>query len=165
MNANEWLPNDDNNMGLNDLQIYQLAMTLGEQVWFVVNKWDYFAKDTVGKQVVRSVDSVAANISEGFGRYHYKENINFCYIARGSLLETRTWLDKARRRSLVGDDQYNQFDKDINTLGVKLNNYLKTLGKKASDSGYKAEEPGIFYENSQMSIDWDKVFQTHNDEK
>ncbi len=77
-------------MGLNDLQIYQLAMTLGEQVWAIVNKWDYFAKDTVGKQVVRSADSVAANISEGFGRYHYKENIHFCYIARGSLLETRT---------------------------------------------------------------------------
>ena len=73
-------------------------MTLGEQVWSAVMKWDFFARDTLGKQVVRSADSVAANISEGFGRYHYKENIHFCYIARGSLLETRTWLDKSKRR-------------------------------------------------------------------
>ena len=149
-------------MGLNDLQIYQLAMTLGEQVWAIVNKWDYFAKDTVGKQVVRSADSVAANISEGFGRYHYKENIHFCYIARGSLLETRTWLDKARRRLLVTDDLYQQLDKDINTLGVKLNNYLKTLGKQAGSSANEVKESDITY-GGQAYIDWNGIFKTMND--
>ncbi|WP_218919496.1 four helix bundle protein [Spirosoma aerolatum] len=66
-------------------------------MWQAVISWDFFAKDTVGKQLVRSVDSVAANISEGFGRYRYKGNIHFCYIARGSPLETRTWIDKAKR--------------------------------------------------------------------
>ena len=152
-------------MRLNDLQIYQLAMTLGvgEQTWGVVNGWDYFAKDTIGKQVVRSADSVAANISEGFGRYHYKENIHFCYIARGSLLETRTWLDKAQRRTLITIGQYQQFDKDINTLGVKLNNYIKTLGKKSSPPGYQASESDILYGSDQPISDWDDVFPPSND--
>ncbi len=59
-------------MKLEGLKVYQLAMNIGEKIWAVVGKWDYFARDTVGKQLVKSVDSIAANISEGFGRFHYK---------------------------------------------------------------------------------------------
>ena len=150
-------------MGLNDLQIYQLAMTLGEQVWSAVMKWDYFARDTLGKQAVRSADSVAANISEGFGRYHYKENIHFCYIARGSLLETRTWLDKSKRRSLITEEDYRLFEKDINTLGVKLNNYLKTLGKPGGTPGYQAKEPEAVYTKNKADVDWDTIFPVSDD--
>ncbi len=66
-------------MKLEELQVYQLSMDLGEKVWKIVISWDYFLKDTIGKQLVRSVDSVAVNLSEGFGRYHYKEAKNFSY--------------------------------------------------------------------------------------
>ncbi len=52
-------------MKLEELKVYQLAMNVGEKVWVIVSKWDYFAKDTVGKQLVKSVDSIAANLSEG----------------------------------------------------------------------------------------------------
>jgi four helix bundle protein len=52
---------------LKELQLYQLSMDLGEQIWIVVNKWNYFEKDTIGKQLVRSANSVPANLSEGFG--------------------------------------------------------------------------------------------------
>lgn len=45
-------------MRLEELRVYQLAMNVGEKVWVVVGKWDYFAKDTVGKQLVKSVDSI-----------------------------------------------------------------------------------------------------------
>lgn len=145
-------------MGINDLQTYQLAMNLGEQVWSLVAEWNYFAKDTIGKQVVRSADSVAANISEGFGRFHYKENIHFCYIARGSLLETRTWLDKAARRNLIPNEVYQQLSIDINNLGIKLNNYLKSLGKRASPSTNEVQEEGSIYESNYAVVDWDEVF-------
>ena len=53
---------------LEDIYVYKKAMELGEMVWEVVAPWNYFQKDTVGKQWVRSTDSIAANISEGFGR-------------------------------------------------------------------------------------------------
>jgi four helix bundle protein len=70
-------------MRLEDLRIYQLAMDIGERVWEIVVRWDYFAKDTVGKQLVKATDSMAANLSEGYGRFHYKENKQFCYYCRG----------------------------------------------------------------------------------
>ena len=69
---------------LEDLEIYQLAEAFANEIWFVVLEWDWFAKDTIGKQLVRSADSIGANIAEGFGGYHYKENKNFCYFSRGS---------------------------------------------------------------------------------
>jgi four helix bundle protein len=117
-------------MTLEELKVYQLAMDIGERVWTVVGKWDYFAKDTVGKQFVKSADSLAANISEGYGRFHYKENKQFCYYSRGSLYETKTWLKKAHNRNLIVDNDFQSLEKDIETIAYKLNNYIKSIGPK-----------------------------------
>ena len=117
-------------MQLDELRVYILSMEMGEKVWSLVAGWNYFAKDTIGKQLVRAVDSVAANLSEGFGRYHYKEAINFGYYSRGSLYETKTWLTKAHNRSLITDELFNQFMKEIDDIGIKLNNYIRSIGKQ-----------------------------------
>lgn len=77
-------------MKLEELKVYEFSMDIGEEVWKIVGNWDFFSKDTVGKQLVRAVDSIAANLSEGFGRYHYKETKNFAFYSRGSLYETKT---------------------------------------------------------------------------
>ncbi len=67
-------------MKLEELQVYQMAMDMGEEVWEIVIKWDYFLKDTIGKQLVRAADSVAANLSEGFGGYHCGGAKHFRYF-------------------------------------------------------------------------------------
>ncbi len=118
-------------MKLEELKVYQLAMDIGERIWVVIDKWDYFAKDTVGKQLVKSVDSIAANISEGYGRFHYKENKQFCYYSRGSLYETRTWLKKAHNRGLIIVDDFQSLENDLETIAYKLNNYIKSIGVQA----------------------------------
>ena len=117
-------------MKLEELQVYQLSMKMGEEVWGIVIKWDYFSKDTIGKQVVRSVDSIAANLSEGFGRYHYNEAKHFGYYSRGSLYESKTWLTKAFNRKLISESDFNKFIIDIDTIGIKLNNYINSIGTK-----------------------------------
>ncbi len=116
-------------MKLEELQVYQLSMSIGEKVWNIVIKWDNFSRDTVGRQLVRAVDSVAANLSEGFGRYHYRESKHFYYYSRGSLYETKTWLTKASNRKLINEEEFQYFMKEINNIGVKLNNYIKSIGK------------------------------------
>jgi four helix bundle protein len=85
-------------MKLEELQVYNLSMEVSEKIWSLVVEWDYFEKKTIGEQFVRAIDSVAANLSEGFGRYFFKENKQFCYYARGSLFETKTWLRKSLYR-------------------------------------------------------------------
>jgi four helix bundle protein len=109
---------------------YGLSMEMGEKVWNIVAGWNYFEKDTVGKQLVRAVDSVASNLSEGFGRYHYREAINFGYYSRGSLYETRTWLTKAHNRGLMTGELFHQFMVEIDHIGVRLNNYIRSIGKQ-----------------------------------
>ncbi len=116
-------------MKLEELRIYQQSMILAENIWQLVVKWDYFAKDTIGKQLIRSIDSVAANISEGFGRYFYKEERQFCYYSRGSLSETKTWLTKAFSRELISENEFKLFENEIEDLGIKLNNYINSIGK------------------------------------
>ena len=116
---------------LNDLEVYREAMRLAEVVWDWVSKWDFFAKDTTGKQFVRAMDSIAANISEGHGRFHYKENQKFCYYARGSLTESQTWLEKAATRSLVDTGQARQLYRDLESLRKRLNAYIKSIGPKS----------------------------------
>jgi four helix bundle protein len=121
-------------MKLEELQVYQLSMNLGEKVWDVVVKWDYFAKDTIGKQLVRAADSVAANLSEGFGRYHFNESKHFGYYSRGSLYETKTWLTKAQNRNLISESDFESFIKDIDLIGIKLNKYINSIGTKSNDT-------------------------------
>ncbi len=116
-------------MKLEELQVYKLSMEIAEKSWNIVIEWDYFAKDVVGKQLVRAIDSVAANLSEGFGRYFYKENKQFCYYSRGSLFETKTWIRKANNRKLIDDKTYLEILTELEKIGVKLNNYIKTIGK------------------------------------
>ncbi len=118
-------------MKLEELNVYQLSMDIAERIWNIVIKWDYFAKDVIGKQFMKAIDSVAANLSEGFGRYFYKENRQFCYYSRGSLFETKTWLRKAFDRKLIEEKFYLELAADLETIGIKLNNYIKTIGKTA----------------------------------
>ena len=118
-------------MRFEELEVYQMAMDMAEKIWDLIGDWDYFARDTIGKQLMKSVDSVAANLSEGFGRYFYKENKQFCYYSRGSLCETKTWLTKAFTRNLLREDDYCTFIKDIDIIGIKINNYINSIGHKA----------------------------------
>ncbi|HKI43917.1 MAG TPA: four helix bundle protein [Balneolales bacterium] len=117
-------------MKLEEYQVYQLSMKMAEEIFGRVVKWDYFSKDTIGKQLMRSVDSVAANLSEGFGRFYYKEEKQFCYYSRGSLYETKTWLTKAFNRNLIDAGEYEIFSRQITNIGVKLNNYINSIGKR-----------------------------------
>ena len=119
-------------MKLEEFKVYQLSMEIAEKIWVIVDGWDYFSKDTVGKQLVRAVDSVAANLSEGYGRYHFRENINFGYYSRGSLSETKTWLTKARNRKLLTAPDYLLFNQQIDDIGIRLNNYIRSIGKTSN---------------------------------
>ena len=110
-----------------------MSMEIGEKIWQIIDNWDYLSKDTIGKQLIKSVDSIAANLSEGYGRYHYKETKHFYYYSRGSLYETKTWLIKAFNRKLISEKDFNLLLKEIYILSIKLNNYINTIGKTSNN--------------------------------
>jgi four helix bundle protein len=113
---------------IEDLEVYMLAEDLSNEIWDITTKWDFFAKDTVGKQICRAADSISANIAEGYGRFHFKENKNFCYYSRGSILETKSFLRKMRHRVLITEEVYLALFKKLEIIHIKLNAYIKYIG-------------------------------------
>ena len=106
---------------LEDLEVYQETIIIADEIWELVSNWNYFQKDTVGKQIAKSSDSIGANISEVYGRYFHKENLQFCYYARGSLFETKTWLLKSFNRGLISDEKYSTLKDKVFSLQKRLN--------------------------------------------
>ena len=118
-----------------NLRVYRLSEILADEVWDIVWKWDSFAKDTVGRQLVRSADSVGANIAEGNGRGTYADNRRFVRTARGSLNETRHWLRRAFRRKLLSAKQVEKLRDLLDNLSPQLNSYLKSIGPISPPTG------------------------------
>ena len=86
---------------LEDLRILRTTEDIADAVWKIVVQWDEFAKDVVGKQLAKAIDSIGANIAESYGRFNYGEKLQFLYYSRGSLFETKYWLNRAVVRGLL----------------------------------------------------------------
>jgi four helix bundle protein len=112
-----------------DLRVFKAVEVFADEIWDVVNTWETFAKLTVGKQLVRSADSIGANIAEGTGRGTAKDNQRFVRMARGSLNESKYWLRRAFRRNLIEAESMEKFNKMVEEIGPSLNAYLKSLDR------------------------------------
>jgi four helix bundle protein len=129
------------------LRIYQLAEKLADRIWQIVVKWNYFAKITIGKQIVAAADGVGSNIAEGSGRGSLQDNRRFIKIARGSLYETKHWLRRCYKRQLLTESEISELKPIIDELLPKLNAYyrsvdcaVRTKTNKAPRSKYKAQQ-------------------------
>ena len=109
-----------------ELDVYKLAEELSDMIWNIYDKWSEKAKRTIGYQILRSSDSIAANIAEGYGRFTPAERKQFYRYARGSFEETKSWLRKSIRRKLIPNSQIDKLSKIINELGPKLNAFIKS---------------------------------------
>ncbi len=111
-----------------NLRVYQLSEELCDEIWAIVQSWEQLAKITVGSQMVRSADSVGANLAEGSGRGSNQDYKRFIKISRGSLYETRHWLRRAYKRNLLTQEHIDRLTPIIDELTPKLNAYLKSIG-------------------------------------
>ncbi len=121
-------------MELGKLEIYKISLKLSDSVWKIYKNLPNNLKYSIGDQVLRSVDSLGANIAEGYGRYHYKDSVKFYYNARGSLWESKHWFYLLHKRELIDKNIFENMINDINTLGKKLNNFITTIRSKNEDS-------------------------------
>ena len=110
---------------LNDLEAYKTSFALSNYVWDRVICWDYFAKQTVGIQYISAIDSISANLAEGFGRYGKKDKINFYRYARGSVYECLNWNEKSKVRKLLTQDEYEHVFAVLQKLPKMINSLIK----------------------------------------
>lgn len=111
-------------MNLEDLEVYRLAKEISSDSWIIYTKFDWQTKKIMGDQFITSIDSIGANLAEGFGRFHYLDRNKFNYNARGSLIESLHWLSLLYKREKIDKDSYENLNKKLTQLSVKLNNYI-----------------------------------------
>lgn len=133
---------------IDDLKVLKTAETLADEVWDFVVKWEPFAKDTIGKQLTRAADSVGANIAEAYGRYHYGEKLQFLYYARGSLFETKYWLNRASQRHLLPTQRTDTLTTQIQKLIKELNGFVHYLKQQQRD--YKTTKRSRLKEETEI---------------
>ncbi len=110
-----------------NLRVLQAAEEVADAVWKQISAWNEFARDTVGKQLARAVDSIGANIAESFGRFNFGEKLQFLYYARGSLFETKYWLNRVKVRELMPVADAQNYIVRLTDLARQLNTLASGL--------------------------------------
>ncbi|MEA3500947.1 MAG: four helix bundle protein [Candidatus Marinimicrobia bacterium] len=109
-----------------ELDVYKLSEKLSDMVWYDFDKWDNKTKRTIGYQIIRSSDSITANIAEGYGRYTPPDRKKFYLYSRGSFEETKSWLRKIIRRKILSNPRAREYKTIIDKLGPKLNAFINS---------------------------------------
>jgi four helix bundle protein len=121
---------ETNYLTIEKISAYNKSFDFSNRVWDLVLNWDYFAKDTVGKQFVRSADSISANIAEGFGRYSKKDKVRFYRISLGSLEETEDWIRKSFKRNLIPAELQEEFKKSMENMRKEIFHLINFTNEK-----------------------------------
>ncbi|MCE3279963.1 MAG: hypothetical protein K0S44_2154 [Bacteroidetes bacterium] len=116
-----------------ELEAWKQARIIRNEIASLVKQFPSEEKFKLTDQLLRSTRSVTANIAEGFGRFHYQENIQFCRQARGSLTETLDHLICASDCMYIEDATLTNFRLKINNNIKILNGYISYLKKKKEE--------------------------------
>jgi four helix bundle protein len=118
MERKEYIP-------LKDLHVYQLARQLSKRAWEIYLSLKYDEKKNIGDQFIRSVDSVGANIAEGYHRYHFLDKARFYYNSRASMAEAiEHWAELLAEREIIAQEALQDLQVLKNELHLKLNNFI-----------------------------------------
>lgn len=101
-----------------------MARNTSRNAWGIYSALNIEDKRVMGTQFVRAVDSIGANIAEGFGRFHFLDKNRFNYNARGSLFESIHWLETLHERNRIDEDVFTTLRDDFVSIHKMLNSYI-----------------------------------------
>jgi four helix bundle protein len=117
---------------LKNLEVYQLSRKLSSIAWGIFCRMNFEDKKHIGDQFLRAVDSIGANVAEGYGRYHYLDKVRFYYNSRGSHYEAFThWLELMYERQKISEAEFASIGETALILRIKLNNFITATSKNA----------------------------------
>jgi four helix bundle protein len=123
---------------LKNLEVYKIARQLSATIWQIYIRMNFEDKKPIGDQILRSADSVGANIAEGYGRFHYLDKVRFYYNARGSHFEAFThWLELLLEREKISLAEFDALKSKASILHIKLNNLITVTTKKGREKHEK----------------------------
>ena len=117
-----------------DLEVWKQCREIRREVWRLVKTFPKEEKFRLSDQMIRSSRSSTDCIAEGYGRFHYQENIQFCRHARGSLFELMNQADTALECEYINDEYFNKLIDKIQNAIRTLNGYIRYLKKQKENS-------------------------------
>ena len=145
---------------MEDIRVLKNAEQIADAIYKIAVQWDEFAQDVVGKQIARAADSIGANIAESFGRFHFGEKIQFLYYARGSVFETKYWLNRAATRELMSSADSQNYVTRLTDIARQLNLYVSSLkGQRSGEISVAkmVKENPVEYQTSRLPNDFPNV--------
>ena len=118
---------------LEELEAWKKAREFRKEMSLVAKSFPTEEKYRLTDQLIRASRSIAANIAEGFGRFHHQENIQYCRTARGSLFECKEHMICAFDEGLIKTEDLETFETRFDVLLKILNGYIAYL-KRAKQS-------------------------------
>ena len=113
-----------------DLDVYKECRTLRKSISDIIKThFPLEEKFKLANQLLRSSRSITATIAEGYGRYHFQENMQYCRMSRGSLSETLEHLITAFDEKYITAEELKEFKMQIDKCGQLLNGYINYLNK------------------------------------
>jgi four helix bundle protein len=116
------------------LDAWQAARVLRRDISVLVKTFPTVEKLRLADQMIRAARSVTANIAEGYGRYHFQENIQFCRQGRGSLFELIDHLTAGQDEGYLSEEQFDTKKNQVINVIKLLNGYIGYL-KKQKETG------------------------------
>ena len=113
-----------------ELEAWKEFRKLRQMISNLIKSFPEYEKFRLTDQILKSSKSSCANISEGHGRYHYQENIQFCRIARGSLSETHNHLTDALDEKYITNEEFEIHVNQVKLCTRLLNGYINYLEKQ-----------------------------------
>lgn len=110
-----------------DIKAWQLGREFRKDIYDVTKKYPKEEQYVLTPQSRRAVISITSNIAEGFGRFTFKDNINFCIIARGSVNETLDHLHTALDENYITKSEYQKLYIQGRDVERAINGYIKFL--------------------------------------
>lgn len=123
-----------------DLKVWQVARKIRIEIFELVKKFPNEEKFRLTDQVIRSSRSISDNISEGYGRFHHQENIQFCRIGRGSAYELINHLVTAHDCLYITDNELSYHKNQVTRCIQMINGYIRYLKKAKNDSNVQEEQ-------------------------
>lgn len=130
----ETISNRNSIKNFSDLLVWQKAHQLMLDIYTFTNVLPPEEKYNRVTQLKRCSSSIPANIAEGFGRYHYQENIQFCRQARGSLEETKNHIMAAKDLKQASEIACNVLLGQCDEVRLMLNGYIKSLQERKREA-------------------------------
>jgi four helix bundle protein len=113
-----------------DLEVWKNCRDLRNRLSNMAKQFPVEEKYRLIDQLKRASRSATANIAEGYGRFHYQENIQFCRQSRGSLYEVLDHLICALDEQYIDNETFNERKADLEKCIALLNGYILYLKKR-----------------------------------